>query len=174
VTLFVDGYNVIFAASRKLPGFDMNRTETAREALLALLARYRSVRPDRMVVFFDGGPEAAHLPRRQMAHGMEIVFSEAQSDADSDIKDAISHEANPRAIVVVTSDAAIRRFVGRYGATVADSAAFLDEIEDALKETSIPRDEPIEKYEGAAGDDAAYWLRFFGESEPKDKSGEGE
>ena len=173
MTLFVDGYNLIFAAARKLPGFDMKRTEAAREALLALLAKFCSLRPGRAVVFFDGGPEAAHLPRRQMARGMEVVFSEAQSDADSDIKTAISHEANPRAIVVVTSDAAIRRFVGRYGAAVTDSAAFLEEIEAALKESSIPRDEPIEKYEGAAGDDVAYWLRVFGESEPKDGRGEG-
>jgi predicted RNA-binding protein with PIN domain len=102
---------------------------------------------------------------------MEIIFSEAQSDADSDIKAAISHEANPRAIVVVTSDAAIRRFVMRYGATVTEATAFLDEVEAALKESSIPRDEPIEKYEGTAGDDAAYWLRVFGESEPKNGRG---
>jgi predicted RNA-binding protein with PIN domain len=174
VTLFVDGYNLIFAASRKLPGFDMKRTEAAREALLSLLAKFRSIRSDRGVVFFDGGPEAAHLPRRQTARGMEVIFSEARSDADSDIKEAISHEANPRAVVVVTSDAAIRRFVERYGATVTDSAAFLDEVENALKESSIPSDEPIEKYEGAAGDDAAYWLRVFGESEPKDENGEGD
>jgi predicted RNA-binding protein with PIN domain len=165
--LFVDGYNLIFAASRKLPGFDMKRTESAREALLTLLAKYLSGRSDHIVVFFDGGPEAAHLPRRQRARGMEIVFSEAQSDADSDIKAAVAHEANPRAIVVVTSDAAIRRFVERYGATVTDSAAFLEQVEASLKENSIPRDEPIEKYEGAAGDDLAYWLRVFGEDEPK-------
>jgi len=173
VTLFVDGYNVIFAASRKLRGFDMKQTEAAREALLSLLAKFRSVRSERVVVFFDGGPEAARLPRRQMARGMEVVFSEAQSDADSDIKAAVSREANPRAIVVVTSDAAIRRFVERCGATVTDSAAFLEEVEAALKESSIPHDEPIEKYEGAAGEDAAYWLRVFGESEPKDGRGQG-
>jgi uncharacterized protein len=171
VTLFVDGYNLIFAAARKLPGFDMKRTEAAREALLSLLAKFRSLRSDRVVVFFDGGPEAAHLPKRQSSRGMEVIFSEAQSDADSDIKAAVAHEANPRAIVVVTSDAAIRRFVERYGATVTDSAAFIEEIEAALKESSIPSDEPIEKYEGAAGDDLAYWLRVFGGDEPKDGNG---
>ena len=166
MTVFVDGYNLIFAAARSLPGFDMKQTEAAREALLA---KFRSLRSDRVVVFFDGGPDAAHLPRRQMARGMEVLFSDAQSDADSDIKAAIAHEANPRAVVVVTSDAAIRRLVERYGATVTDSAAFLEEIEAALKESAIPRDEPIEKYEGAAGDDAAYWLRVFGEPGPKDE-----
>jgi predicted RNA-binding protein with PIN domain len=171
VTLFVDGYNLIFAASRKLPGFDIKQTESAREALLSLLAKFRSVRTDRVVVFFDGGPDAAHLPRRQSARGMEIIFSEAQSDADSDIKAAVTQEDNPRAVVVVTSDSAIRRFVERCGATVTDSATFLDEIQATLKENSIPSDEPIEKYEGSAGEDMAYWLRVFGENEPK--SGDG-
>ena len=168
MTLFVDGYNVIFAAARKLPGFDMNQTEAAREALLSLLAKFRALRADRVVVFFDGGPDAAHLPRHLTARGMEVIFSEAQSDADSDIKAAVARESNPRAITVVTSDAAICRLVERYGATVTDSAAFLDEIEAALKESAIPRDEPIEKYQGSAGDDAAYWLRVFGEPDPKD------
>jgi predicted RNA-binding protein with PIN domain len=171
VTLFVDGYNLIFAAARKLPGFDMKQTEAAREALLALLAKFHSGRSDRVVVFFDGGPEAAHLPKRQSARGMEVIFSEAKSDADSDIKAAISHEANPRAVTVVTSDAAIRHFVERFGATVTDSAAFLEEIEAALKESAIPSDEPIEKYEGSGGDDMAYWLRVFGGDEPKDGLG---
>jgi hypothetical protein len=163
VTLFIDGYNLAFRA-----GCDKEHTEAAREKILALLAKFKTVRSERIVVFFDGGPEAAHLPRRQMARGMEVVFSEAKSDADSDIKAAVSREANPRAVIVVTSDAAIRRFVEHYGATVTDSAAVLEEVEAALKESSIPRDEPIEKYEGTAGDDAAYWLRVFGEDEPKD------
>ena len=35
----------------------------------------------------------------------------------------------------------------------------------------MPTDEPIEKYEGAAGDDLAYWLRVFGGDEPKDGDG---
>ena len=172
MTLFVDGYNLIFAAARKLPGFDMKQTEAAREALLLLLAKFSSLRPGREVVFFDGGPEAAHLPRRQREHGMEVVFSEAKSDADSDIKSAVSRDAEPRAVRVITSDAAIRRFVARHGASVTGAEEFLEEVSEGLRQNSIPADEPIEKYEGAAdgGDgDTAYWLKVFGEEKKKDK-----
>jgi len=160
MTLFVDGYNLAFKA-----GFDKKQTETAREKLLSLLAKFKSLRSERIVVFFDGGPEAAHLSRFQRVRGMEIFFSDARSDADTDIKTAVSHDAEPRSVRVITSDGAIRRFVERYGATVTDSGAFLQEVRDALSENSLPEDEPIEKYEGAAGEDADYWMRVFGDEE---------
>ncbi len=160
MALFVDGYNLAFKA-----GFDKKQTEAAREKVLALLAKFKSLRSERVVVFFDGGPEAAHLPRFQRERGMEIIFSDARSDADSDIKAAVSHEADPRAIRVITSDAAIRRFVEHYGATVTDSGTFLEEVRESLKDSSLPENEPIEKYEGGADEDADYWMKIFGDED---------
>jgi len=165
VTTFVDGYNLIFAASKKMSGFDIRRTEAARESLLDLLGKFRAARPGRVVVFFDGGPGAAHLPRHQMVRGIDVAFSDIRSDADSDIKNAVSHADQPRNIRVVTSDAAIRNFVLRYGATVTESAAFLHEIEDVLRASSLPRDEPAEKYEGTPDGDTEYWLKIFGKED---------
>ena len=175
MTTFVDGYNLIFAAAKKMSGFDMHgkdaapvrRTvsEVARDSLLDLLVKFRAARPGRIVVFFDGGLKAAHLPRHQMARGIDVAFSDAHSDADSEIKNAVSHADQPRNIRVVTSDAAIRNFVARYGATVTESRAFLQEIEDALKASSLPQDEPMEKYEGTPDGDMDYWLKIFGKKD---------
>lgn len=165
MSLFIDGYNLIFAASKRMGGFDIADTEGAREKMLGMLAKYKTVRPNRILVFFDGGLESAHLPRRQFVRGIDVLFSEAKSDADSDIKNAVSHEDNPRDIRVVTSDVAIRKFVKRYGAQVTGSAEFLDEIADVLREMSLPQDEPIEKYEGASPEEVEYWLTVFGEDE---------
>jgi predicted RNA-binding protein with PIN domain len=162
MNLFIDGYNLIFAASRKMGGFDISNTEAARDKLLAILAKYKSVHSGHITVFFDGGPEAAHLPRRMMTRGLDVLFSDVHSDSDTDIKNAVSHDDNPRGIRVITSDNAIRLFVSGYGAAVTDSAAFLVEVEEALKDHSLPTDEPMEKYEGAAGDDADYWMKMFG------------
>lgn len=167
--IFVDGYNLIFAASRKLEGFDIERTESARDRLLSLLAKFKSVRTDRITVFFDGGPEAAHLPRRQMVRGMDVIFSDVDSDADTEIKNAVSHHAEPRTIRVITSDVAIRNFVKRYGATVTESRDFLQELDTTLKQSALPTNEPMEKYEGAGGDDRDYWLKIFGGPDDKDK-----
>jgi hypothetical protein len=168
VTIFVDGYNLIFAASRRYPEFDTNRPDAARERLLELLAHHKLVTSDRIVVFFDGGPEAAHLPRRQMVRGLDVFFSEANSDADTDIKNAVSHDGNPTIIRVVTSDTGIQSFVQKYGVSVTDSVEYLDEIEEAREDDSPPSDEPIEKYEGGVGDDKGYWMRIFGEEEPQE------
>lgn len=162
MAIFVDGYNLIFAASKKMEGFDITRTEEAREHLLDLLAKFRTIHRERITVFFDGGPDAAHLPRRTLEKGLEIVFSEANSDADSDIKQAVSHHENPRGIRVVTSDRAIQAFVRRYGAEVTDSAAFLEEVDHTLHRESFPADEPIEKYEGPPPDEVDYWWKVFG------------
>jgi len=166
--IFVDGYNLIFAASRRLPGFDIVHTETARDNLLNLLAKYKSLHAERIMVFFDGGPEAAHLPRRTMASGgLDVLFSNPGVDADEDIKNAVSHDDNPRGIRVITSDHAIRIFVERCGASVTDSAEFLRSLQETLKEHSLPQDEPMEKYEGGTGGEMDYWLKVFGGEEPK-------
>lgn len=168
MTIFVDGYNLIFAASKRIGGFDISATEAARERLLDLLGKFKSVRSDRITVFFDGGPEAAHLPRRQFARGMEIIFSDAVSDADTDIKNAVSHNEQPRTIRVVSSDHAICDFVRRHGAQVTSSEDFLAEMNAALHESALPQDEPIEKYEGASPDEVEYWLGVFGEDEDEE------
>ena len=119
---------------------------------------------ERIVRSSTAGRRRRTCPRFQRVRGMEIFFSDARSDADTDIKTAVSHDAEPRSVRVITSDGAIRRFVERYGATVTDSGAFLQEVRDALA-NSLPEDEPIEKYEGAAGEDADYWMRVFGDEE---------
>jgi len=169
--IYVDGYNLIFAASRRMEGFDITRTEAARDNLLGLLAKFRTVHSERITVFFDGGPEAAHLPRRALERGMEIVFSDAKSDADSDIKYAVSHHENPRSIRVITSDAAIQGFVKRYGAQVTDSSEFLNEIAEALDRHALPPDEPMEKYEGTPPDEVDYWMGVFGAGPEGDGDG---
>ena len=163
--IFIDGYNLIFEASKRMGGFDMRNTEAAREKLLRMLAKYKSLREDRFLVFFDGSQESAHLPRRQFMRGMDVLFSDPDSDADTDIKYTVSHDGNPRDIRVVTSDRAIQTFVTQYGSQVTESRDFLDEIDHALSRNALPSDEPIEKYEGGSEDETNYWLKVFGGDE---------
>lgn len=163
MTIFVDGYNLIFAAEKRGRGFDISRTEAARTKLIDWLAKYKALGKDRIVVFFDGGPEAAHLPRRQWGHNVEVIFSDPASDADADIKNAVSHDDNPHNIRVITSDVAVRNFVKRCGARVTESREFLDEMDEAFRDNELPQDEPIEKYGGMSKDERDYWLSVFGE-----------
>ena len=167
--IFIDGYNLIFAASKRMGGFDISNTEAAREKLLGLLVKYRSIRADKFLVFFDGGQESAHLPRRQFMRGMDVLFSDPGSDADTDIKYAVSHDDNPRDIRVITSDRAIQTFVKRCGSQITESRDFLTEMDDALKDSALPTDEPIEKYEGGSEEETDYWLRVFGGEEQQNE-----
>jgi len=162
VRIFVDGYNLIGAAARKLEGYSLAASEPSREKLLGLLARYKSLGSSRMLVFFDGGAESSHLPRRQFQRGLDVMYSDPKTTADDDIKHAVSHADLPHEIRVVTSDRAVQAFVKRFGAKVTESADFLDEIAQALDESALPSDEPIEKYEGTSDGETDYWLRIFG------------
>jgi len=168
VRIFIDGYNLIGAAERKLEGYSLSKSEPSREKLLGLLARYKSVGSSRMLVFFDGGSEGSHLPRRQFQRGLDVMFSDPKSKADEDIKQAVAHADLPHEIRVVTSDRAVQAFVTRFGAKVTESGDFLDEIAQALDDSAVPSDEPIEKYEGTAGGETDYWLRVFGRKEEHD------
>lgn len=168
--IFIDGYNLIFAASNRVGGFDMSDPEAARDKLLSLLARYRAARSGRIVVFFDGSREAAHLPRREFVRGIEVVFSDAPSDADADIKNAVSHDDQPRNIQVVSSDIGIQEFARRYGVRVVDALSFLDMMFEASNKHRVPQDEPVEKYGGAASkDEIDYWLSVFGDETGDDE-----
>jgi predicted RNA-binding protein with PIN domain len=172
VPTFVDAYNVIHAAmNRRMAGFEIisGETDPSRQALLGLLAKYRTVRSDKITVFFDGGVGAAHLPRHAIQTGIDIRFSDAGSDADTEIKHAVSQADSPTNIRVVTSDMAIVRFVKRFGAKVIDSSDFLRQVLDALQDSALPTDEPIEKYEGTASDaETEYWLGVFGDEDEDD------
>jgi len=165
VILFIDGYNLIFAASKRMGGFDISQTEAARDKLMGMLARFNSGRSDKITVFFDGGQEAEYMPRRGFSHGMEMIFSDAKSDADTDIKNAVSHHEQPGIIRVITSDHEIQNFVKRFGAQITPANEFLDEMNDAMEEQALPQNEPIEKYEGAPPDEIDYWMSVFGDKD---------
>ena len=163
--VLVDGHNLMFAASRMDPRFAVERGEPAREELLAMLSRYQAARGDRILCFFDGGAGGQHLPRHTFGYGLQILYSDALSDADTEIKNHVSHHPSPRDVRVITSDNAIQDFVSGFGAAVAGSRTFLREVRELLAHEAPPDGEPVEKYEGADDAEADFWLGVFGEEE---------
>ena len=159
--VIVDGYNLKCADGQ----LDIPNLETARERVIELLARYSASRGVEVIVVFDGGVEAAHLPRHRTIHGLEVIYSSPGSSADTEIKRMVSTLDNPHNSKVVTSDREIQKFARRFGAQVVSSRDFLREVREAMRQKDeIPSDEPIEKY-GGDPDDADYWLDVFGEEE---------
>ena len=160
--IIVDGHNLLFFAARGNSRFAVERGEAARDELLGLLSRYHRVTGNRILCTFDGGARGAHLPRYAFGGGLQILYSPAESDADTEIKSLVSHHERPSTVRVITADNAIRVFVQGFGAQVTASRDFLTEVEEALTEDTIPADEPIEKYDGPGEDDLEYWADVFG------------
>jgi len=161
--IFVDGHNLMFFAERMDARYSVERGEPARDALLGLLSRYVAVKGDKMVCFFDGGRTGGHLPRQTFGRGLQIVYSDPKSDADTEIKQKVATHDRPAEARVITSDNAIRRFVEKFGARVTGSREFLTEVKEVLNEAAQPSDEPMEKYGEAPDPDEEYWLKVFGD-----------
>lgn len=160
--LLVDGHNLMFAASESDERYNVERGEAAREEVLALLARYQAIKGDRILCFFDGGAGGGGLPRHTFGHGLQIVYSDPKSDADTEIKNHVARHHAPSQVLVVTSDNAIQAFVRRLGVETIPSQRFLRRMRELLAESGHPDDEPPEKFDGADDEEADFWMRVFG------------
>lgn len=163
MTIIVDGYNFFFTGLD--PADRGENIERARGMVIDAMTRYRAARIVDVIVFFDGGPAGSHMPRVQRDRGIEIHFSDPGRDADSDIMQAVSRWHNPSELRVITSDREIARFVARFQVAVTSSQDFAAELRQLEKEDdSIPRGEPVEKYEPPEKPprgEVEFWLREF-------------
>jgi predicted RNA-binding protein with PIN domain len=103
--LIIDGYNVI-RQSPQLQLLDAMDLQAGREALLELLAHYRSRSHHRITVVFDGWQHGDLKESRDRHEGMLIIYSRRGERADEVIKRLLQQERE-RALVV-TSDREIQ------------------------------------------------------------------
>jgi uncharacterized protein len=103
--LIVDGYNVIRQSSQ-LQVLDAMDLQTGREALLELLALYRTRSHHQITVVFDGWQHGDLRESRDRFQGILIVYSRRGERADEVIK-RLLHQDRERALVV-TSDREIQ------------------------------------------------------------------
>jgi predicted RNA-binding protein with PIN domain len=126
--IIVDGYNLI-RQSDTFRHFEMKSLEQGRNALIRSLARYRKLKGHRITVVFDGWEGGSPREERDMAGGVEIIYSSLGEKADEVIKRLLGNGNEEN--LVVTSDREIATFAARRGRTTIASAAF-----DALLEQS--------------------------------------
>ena len=103
--LIVDGYNVI-RQSPRLQFLDAMDLQAGREALLALLALYRSRSHHQITVVFDGWQQGDLKETRDRHQGILVIYSRRGERADEVIK-RLLHQERGRALVV-TSDREIQ------------------------------------------------------------------
>ena len=103
--LIVDGYNII-RQSPRLQLLDAMDLQSGREALLELLAHYRSRSHHQITVVFDGWQHGDLKESRDRHQGILIIYSRRGERADEVIK-RLLHQERERALVV-TSDREIQ------------------------------------------------------------------
>ncbi|MEJ2671866.1 MAG: NYN domain-containing protein [Deltaproteobacteria bacterium] len=96
--LIIDGYNVI-RQSPQLQLLDAMDLQAGREALLELLAQYRSRSHHRIIVVFDGWQHGDLKETRDRYQGLLIIYSRRGERADEVIK-RLLHRERERALVV--------------------------------------------------------------------------
>jgi predicted RNA-binding protein with PIN domain len=119
--LIVDGYNLIRQSSQ-LQILDAMDLQAGREALLELLAHYRSRSHHRITVVFDGWQRGDLKESRDRYQGLLIVYSRRGERADEVIK-RLLHQERERALVV-TSDREIQVYADQVKAAWINAGQF--------------------------------------------------
>jgi predicted RNA-binding protein with PIN domain len=143
--IIVDGYNLIrqsdtFRQSERIS------LEEGRNALIRSLAVYRKLRGHRITVVFDGWVGGSPTEERDLAGGVEIIYSRLREKADEVIKRLL--EKGGEEILVVTSDREIAVFATRRGKTAIASAEF-----DVLLERGVGGSSPANAFGAEDADD---------------------
>lgn len=119
--IIVDGYNLI-RYSDIFRHAERKSLEEGRNALLRSLAAYRKIRGHRVTVVFDGWKGGSPSEERDLAGGVEVIYSRLGEKADEVIKRLLLEGSEES--LVVTSDREIAVFATRRGKTAISAAAF--------------------------------------------------
>ncbi|MCX7815890.1 MAG: NYN domain-containing protein [Syntrophales bacterium] len=131
--IIIDGYNMI-RQSMDLARYERSSLEAGRKALIRLLSNYRTVRPHRITVVFDGWGGGEPEEMRDLQMGIEIVYSPLGKKADDVIKHLVTKLGEE--VLVVTSDREIATYVQRHGKSAINSHQFEDIIRQRISSRS--------------------------------------
>lgn len=119
--LFVDGYNILYAWPELTEALNEN-LESARYALLDVLAEQQAMTDERITVVFDAHDVKGALGAVEDYKGLEVVFTRQYETADSYIERQLDRQGKLEHIRVATSDGALQRLIlGRGGTRVSAS-----------------------------------------------------
>ena len=134
--IIVDGYNLI-RQSDTFRHSERKSLEEGRNALIRSLAVYRKIRGHRVTVVFDGWVGGSPTEERDLAGGVEIIYSRLGEKADEVIKRLLGKGSEE--ILVVTSDREIATFAARRGKGTIASPEFASRL-DRIAAGELPAD----------------------------------
>ncbi len=167
MSLIIDGYNLLNAATFDVPGPQGATLHQTRAALLDFLAgRLERKQRRATIVVFDARHAPPGLSRVQVHREMTVRFAPRDCEADDVIEELIRANTAPRQLTVVSSDHRVQRAARRRRAQAWDSATwfrrFAQQPRREAEERSLPSEQPPQPVE----DEPALqrWLKQFGDS----------
>jgi predicted RNA-binding protein with PIN domain len=143
--LLIDGYNLLHA-SGVFPAAGPPTLERARLALLDALAD--ALPPNNLAtttIVFDAAGAPPGLPREMAHRGLSVRFARRGGTADELLEDLIEAAADPRRLLVVSSDHGVQRAARRRGARYADSEIWWTELRRSV---DMPQDDDRQSITG--------------------------
>ena len=140
--LLIDGYNLLHVTGILGTGLRAGTLERARLALLNFLGlTLDASERARTTIVFDAQSAPAGLPRQLEHEGINVLFADRNTDADSVIEDLIRSHSAPRTLIVVSSDHRIQRAARRRRAKPVDSDVwYYDLVERQTERRETGRD----------------------------------
>ena len=133
VRILIDGYSLLHNWPELAPGAPRH-SAAAREALVAILTRYRDATHTPLTIFFDGQGAAPGTAKMAGTRDVEILFSKAGNTADDLIERAAYRMKAYGEVLAVTDDHAERDTVVGFGGYASSCAVFIAQVRSALDE----------------------------------------
>jgi predicted RNA-binding protein with PIN domain len=127
--ILIDGYNLLHASDVFPPASAPPTLEQSRRALLDFLVeRLPAKQLSRTIVTFDAVGAPPGLPREMNHRGLLVLFAPRGGTGDELLEELILAEADPRNLLVVSSDHRVQRAARQRGGKFMDSESWWREI----------------------------------------------
>jgi predicted RNA-binding protein with PIN domain len=154
--ILIDGHNLI----AQMPDIHLGDADD-EEQLLAKLRQYRARKKQAVTVVFD--PGSVYQPGSKYKQGgLTIQYAPHGRTADQIIINRLYLAANPKQILVVSSDRAIQRVAREVGARIMTAAEFATKL---AAPAPAPTDEAVEDV-ALSPEEVEAWLKLFTKKNP--------
>ncbi len=152
----IDGHNLI----GQMPNLRLDDPND-EEQLLEHLRRYRARTGHKLTVVFDSG-QTYHPAKTYKKGGITVQFAPNGQTADQVIKRRLARVKNPQALILVTSDAAVRRAAQEAHVRVVASSEFAQQLQQPSAPLSTDNGGQADIKVTAAEVEA--WLEIFNQT----------
>lgn len=143
--ILIDGYNLIRQSSA-LSTVEAKDFSKGRDALIALLAEYKRVKPHRIVVVFDAGKTDWGHRSADRQSGIEMMYSRSRETADEVIIGMLQDIHGD--VIVVSSDNAIIQAAKAHGHFAVGASEFERVVRQALSSAVVSSEDEDDSHRG--------------------------